>query len=183
LFQELAAQGKTILIVTHDPSITRLTEQTVILSDGEIIDEVVARALPLLNHPQMLQITHQAARRTYQPGETILQQGERVGHFFMVASGEVEVVLKKPDCPEISLARLGEGQFFGEVELLNGGKSIASVRAASSGAAEIALLERAEFLRLIDEAPAMQSELADVAHRRVLENQARSPRQAENGRQ
>ncbi len=94
LFQELAAQGKTILIVTHDPSITRRTEQTVILSDGEIIDEVVARALPLLNHPQMLQITHQAAKRVYQPGETILQQGERVGHFFMVASGEVEVVLE-----------------------------------------------------------------------------------------
>jgi ABC-type lipoprotein export system ATPase subunit len=181
LFQELAAQGKTILIVTHDPSITRLTEQTVILSDGEIIDEVVARALPLLNHPQMLQITHQAAKRVYQPGETILQQGERVGHFFMVASGEVEVVLNKPDCPEISLARLGAGQFFGEVELLNGGKSIASVRAALSGAVEIALLDREEFLRLLDSAPVMQAELTGVAQKRVQEHQARAQTQAEKG--
>jgi ABC-type lipoprotein export system ATPase subunit len=178
LFQRLADLGKTILIVTHDPSITRRTEQTVILSDGEIIDEVVARALPLLNHPQMLHITHQAARRVYQPGEIILQQGERVEHFFMVASGEVDVVLKKPDCPEISLARLGAGQFFGEVELLNGGKSIASVRAASSGPVEIALLDRAEFLRLIDSAPAMQAELTGVAQQRLRQHQT----QAEEGR-
>ncbi len=180
MFQKLAAQGKTILIVTHDPSITRLTEQTVILSDGEIIDEVVARALPLLNHPQMLQITHRAAKRVYQPGETILQQGERVEHFFMVANGEVEVVLHKPGCQEISLARLGAGQFFGEVELLNGGHSIASVRAASGGGndpsalVEIALLDRAEFIRLIDSAPAMQAELAGVAKKRVQEHQARA---------
>ena len=182
LFQRLADLGKTILIVTHDPSITRRTEQTVILSDGEIIDELVARALPLLNHPQMLHITHQAERRTYQPGETILQQGEQVGHFFMVASGEVDVVLKKPDCPEICLARLGAGQFFGEVELLNGGKSIASVRAASSGPVEIALLDRAEFLRLIDSAPAMQAELSGVAQQRLREHQARADEDTPGGR-
>jgi len=38
LFETLASSGKTILIVTHDPSITRRTDQTIILSDGEIIE-------------------------------------------------------------------------------------------------------------------------------------------------
>ncbi|NIQ97822.1 MAG: macrolide ABC transporter ATP-binding protein, partial [Desulfuromonadales bacterium] len=57
LFEELAARGKTIMIVTHDPSLTSRTDQTVILSDGEIVDELVARALPLLNHPDMLEAT------------------------------------------------------------------------------------------------------------------------------
>jgi putative ABC transport system ATP-binding protein len=173
LFQELAAKGKAILIVTHDPSITRRTDQTVILSDGEIIDDVVARALPLLNHPQMLQVTHQAEKRLYQPGETILQQGERVEHFFMIASGEVDVVLSKPDCLEISLARLGAGQFFGEVELPSGSQSIASVRAAPGGPVEIVLLDRKEFLRLIDGAPVMQAGIAAVAQERLLEHRAR----------
>jgi ABC-type lipoprotein export system ATPase subunit len=172
LFQQLADQGKTILIVTHDPSITRRTDQTVILSDGEIVDQVVARALPLLNHPQMLEVTHRAERRTYQPGETILQQGLPVVHFFMVASGEVDVVLHKEGCMEMSLARLGAGQFFGEVELMNGGKSIASVRAALNGPVEVALLDRGEFLSLIDEAPNMRAELTSVAQARLQENQA-----------
>jgi putative ABC transport system ATP-binding protein len=36
LFQNLAEQGKTILIVTHDPSLTRRTDRTVYLADGEI---------------------------------------------------------------------------------------------------------------------------------------------------
>ncbi len=172
LFQDLAAQGKTILIVTHDPSITRSTDQTVILSDGEIVDQVVAQALPLLNHPQMLQITHQAIRRTYSPGETILRQGEPVEHFFMVASGEVQVVLQKPGCPEIILAHLGVGQFFGEVELLNGGRSIASVRAAPSEPVKVALLDRQQFSELVASAPPQQAELAGVAQARREENQA-----------
>jgi putative ABC transport system ATP-binding protein len=38
LFEKLVSQGKTILIVTHDPSITQRTDQTILLSDGEIIN-------------------------------------------------------------------------------------------------------------------------------------------------
>ncbi len=76
LFQDLAGRGKTVLIVTHDPSITRRTDQTIILSDGEIIDQSVARALPYLSHPQMLAATKQAEKRKVPAGETILRQGE-----------------------------------------------------------------------------------------------------------
>ncbi len=174
LFQDLAAQGKTILIVTHDPSITRRTDQTVILSDGEIIDSGVARALPLLNHPQMLAVTRQAKMRLYQPGQLILKQGEHVANFFMVASGEVDVVLNKPGCIELNLARLGVGQFFGEIELLDGGRSIASVRAAQAGPVELALLDREEFLRLINDAPDMQAGLASVAKERLQEHRSQA---------
>ena len=87
--------GKTILIVTHDPSITQRTDQTIILSDGEIIDQTVARALPFLSHPQMLAATKQAKKQKVAPGATILQQGEAVEHFFMIVSGEVEIVVNK----------------------------------------------------------------------------------------
>jgi putative ABC transport system ATP-binding protein len=38
LFKDFAMRGKTILIVTHDPSFTERTQQTVMLADGEIID-------------------------------------------------------------------------------------------------------------------------------------------------
>lgn len=37
LFAELAARGKTIVIVTHDPSLTRRTDKTVIIADGKIV--------------------------------------------------------------------------------------------------------------------------------------------------
>ncbi|HMB22461.1 MAG TPA: ATP-binding cassette domain-containing protein, partial [Anaerolineales bacterium] len=38
LFERLAKQGKTVLIVTHDPSISQRTDQTIVLSDGEVVD-------------------------------------------------------------------------------------------------------------------------------------------------
>jgi ABC-type lipoprotein export system ATPase subunit len=174
LFGELADRGKTILLVTHDPSFTRATDQTVILSDGEIIDDMIARALPLLTHPQMLQATHEAEKRVYQPGTTILHQGKEVEHFFMIASGEVDVVLNSPGCPEISLARLGEGQFFGEVELLHSADSIASVRAAVNGPVELSLLPKDGFHQLLRGSPSTQEMVADVARARLAENRAQN---------
>jgi ABC-type lipoprotein export system ATPase subunit len=174
LFGALADQGKTILLVTHDPSFTKATDQTVILSDGEIIDDLVARALPLLSHPQMLRATHQAEKRVYQPGATILHQGREVDHFFMIARGEVDVVLNSPGCPEISLARLGEGQFFGEVELLHSQDSIASVRAATTGPVELSILPKHDFRKLLQGSPSSQEMVAEVARLRLAENRAQN---------
>ena len=55
-----------------------------ILSDGEIVDELVAQALPLLNHPQMLEATQLAGKKEYPPGATIIRQGEPVQFFYLV---------------------------------------------------------------------------------------------------
>ena len=170
LFEELAARGKTVVIVTHDPAITRRTHQTIILSDGEIIDQAVARSLPMLTHPQMLAATHQARREVFPAGSVVLQQGEPVENFFMVADGEVEIIVRSENCAEISLARLGPGQFFGEVELTSGGDSIASVRAVPENPVELAVLPKDEFFALIHDSPSTRQAMADVAQARRQEN-------------
>jgi putative ABC transport system ATP-binding protein len=170
LFEHLAGQGKTVIIVTHDPAITKRTDQTVILSDGEIVDNAVARALPFLSHPQMLAATHKARRETYPPSETILRQGDPVDYFFMVSTGEVDILLENKDCEEMCLARLGPGQFFGEVELTQGGESIASVRAGTGSAVELALLPKGEFFQLVDGSPLTRNVMDEVASSRLGEN-------------
>lgn len=169
LFEELAESGKTILIVTHDPAITDRSDQTVILSDGEIIDSTIARALPRLSHPQMLAATHQAEKRTFAAQEIILRQGEPVEHFCMIVEGEVEIVVTSEHCGEMRLAFLGPGQFFGEVELTQGGNSIAGVRASARGAT-LALLPRPSFFELIDGSPLTRNTLVDLAESRFAEN-------------
>jgi ABC-type lipoprotein export system ATPase subunit len=176
LFEELASKGKTIVIVTHDPSLTKRTDQTVIISDGEIIDKTVANALPLLDHPQLLQATQHAERRTYSPGSTILRQGESVENFFMVAVGDVEIVLSSSSCNEMNLARLGPGQFFGEVELLRGGDSIASVRAAGDDPVELAVLPKGIFQQLLGSSASMKDALAQEVQLRLQQNLARRER-------
>lgn len=41
LFEDLAGRGKTILIVTHDDELARRAQRTVVIADGEIVDERV----------------------------------------------------------------------------------------------------------------------------------------------
>ena len=173
LFEDLAAQGKTILIVTHDPSITRRTDQTIILSDGEIIDQTIARALPYLSHPQMMSATKKSERRIYQPGEIIIQEAIPVVNFFMIVSGEVEVVLNTNQPNEMVLTTLGEGKYFGEIGLTKETDATASVRALAADT-EVAVLPKAIFTNLISESTPTREIINEVAETRLAEtNQIR----------
>ena len=172
LFQDLAARGKTVIIVTHDPSITRRTDQTIILSDGEIIDPVVACTLPFLTHPQMLMATHKSRTHLFQPGETILARGAPVDHFYMIDAGEVEIIGQNGRSGEVTLARLAPGQHFGEVELLNDVHAIAAVRAAGDRPVELAMLEKADFLEFLGESATARRSFEEIAAERMAENAA-----------
>ena len=172
LFENLARQGKTILIVTHDPSITERTDQTIILSDGEIIDPIVARALPFLTHPQMLLATKTAEKRKAPPGHVILKQGEAVEHFFIVVSGEVDIIMESKNHKEVALTRLGPGQFFGEIELMQQGRAVAHVHASEQGV-EMALLPKSLFYELIDGSPLTRTAIHEVVATRLAENRRR----------
>jgi len=181
LFDHLVASGKTIAMVTHDPSLTERTSRTIVISDGELIDETVAHCLPLLGHRQMLEATHMVEHITYRASTPILQQGEHVDYFFMVTSGAVEVVLCNRR-KEFTVARLGPGQFFGEVELMRGGQSIASVRAASEGPAELAALPREGFNRLVENSSITGEALGKIVQLRLAENRTADRRQSKRGK-
>jgi ABC-type lipoprotein export system ATPase subunit len=172
LFSQLVEQGKTIILVTHDPSITKRTLRTLIISDGEIIDETVAQALPLLNHTQMLKVTHLLEHMEISAGGTIIHKGEHVDYFFMIAHGEVEVVLQGSKGPEATLARLGEGEFFGEVELIHGGNSIASVRAAPDGPVKLVALHHKAFTEMLAGSPLTEEAIAHIVQTRLAENRS-----------
>jgi len=179
LFDHLVRSGKTIAMVTHDPSLTERTSRTIIITDGELVDETVAQCLPLLTHRQMLDATHHLERFTYQARSTILQQGQHVDYFFMVESGVVEVVLcpvREPGLPrrqnreDTHIARLEPGQFFGEIELVQGGQSIACIRAASDGPVELVALHRDPFVKLLGDSPLTEEMIGRIVQVRLEEN-------------
>jgi putative ABC transport system ATP-binding protein len=176
LFDTMVEQGKTIIIVTHDPTITRRTARTLIISDGEIIDETVARSLPLLSHAQMLNVSKRLHTREFAPGETILRKGEQVGNFYMIASGQVEILLQRPKKDDYILAQLGAGEFFGEVELIHGGDSIASVRASEEGTVRLSMLPHQDFTAMLHGSPLTEEALCKIVQARLAENRAANPR-------
>ncbi|MCP4360213.1 MAG: cyclic nucleotide-binding domain-containing protein [Chloroflexi bacterium] len=117
----------------------------------------------------MLHATRQAERRTVPSGETIVRQGEPVSHFYMVVEGAVNIIIQRNN-QEASVARLGPGQFFGEVELLADRQSIASVHAAEGQPVELALLPKNLFHKLIEQSPPTEAEIQHVAEARQAEN-------------
>jgi len=182
LFEELVENGKTIVMVTHDPSLTSRTSRTITISDGVLINEMVAQALPLLTHPQMLEITQKLERRVIEPGETIIHRDQPVEAFFIIEKGMVNVVLQGRRKDNINLARLGAGEFFGEVELVRGGMSIANVRAYRDGPVELLALSRADFNHMLDQSPLTQESISAVVQERVKINKSADRRKWRLGR-
>ena len=45
LFERLVAQGKTFIVVTHDASLARRVQRSVIITDGEVFNGQVAKAV------------------------------------------------------------------------------------------------------------------------------------------
>jgi ABC-type lipoprotein export system ATPase subunit len=170
LFDYLVRSGKTIAMVTHDPSLTERTSRTIIITDGELVDETVAQCLPLLSHRQMLEATRQLEHFTHQPGSVILRQGQHVDYLFMIERGTVEVALTGQNQKDIYIASIETGQFFGEIELLQGGQSIASIRAASDGPVELAALHRDPFVNLLRDSPLTEQMIGRIVQARLEEN-------------
>ncbi len=87
LFQELAGQGKTIVMVTHDQSLSRQTGRSLILSDGELIQPVLAKVFSKLSHSNLLKVQHLSQLIRLTPGETLPAQVA----MFVIASGNLQI--------------------------------------------------------------------------------------------
>lgn len=169
LFDELSKRGKTIVMVTHDPTMTKRTSRTVVISDGELVDETIAQALPLLSHRMMKDLSNRVEHVTYQPGQTIIEAKAPVDSFFMITSGEVDVVLKGRRADDVVISTLGSGDFFGEMELIRGGKSVASVRGATGEPVELLRLSRENFNWLTTESPITAEAMGRIIQKRLEE--------------
>ncbi|MBL8110959.1 MAG: ATP-binding cassette domain-containing protein [Anaerolineales bacterium] len=167
LFEELTRRGKTVLMVTHDPSLTSRTTRNIIIADGELINETIAKSLPWLRHRHMMEFTKLAEERTYPPKATIISREEPIENFFMIRKGEVEVVLHDRKNGENVISRLKPGEFFGEIELLRGGKAIANVRASEEEPVEVLTIKREDFKRVMDVSPRTADAVGKIVQERL----------------
>jgi ABC-type lipoprotein export system ATPase subunit len=170
LFENLVDQGKTILMVTHDRDLARRATRTVMLSDGEIVEEYLVKTFPALTEQHLIQATRHLERETFAPGSIILREGTPPDRFYIVTRGQVEVLVEAADGDRLVVARMGRGQYFGEIELLQGGTNIATIRADLDTGVEVAALDRETFRRLVTESAATRETLEQIAQARISEN-------------
>jgi ABC-type lipoprotein export system ATPase subunit len=171
LFNNLVAQGKTIIIVTHDSGLAKRTHRTALIADGEIVNEYVAKAMPSLSHDQLLLATRQAKVQRYDPGSMILSEGTSGNLFYIVSKGTVDVMLERANAANVIAAQMGPGQYFGEMEFLHGQKRSASIRAAEHGGPVEVLTLSFDTLRdLLDKSENTRAEIQMIASERKKQN-------------
>jgi ABC-type lipoprotein export system ATPase subunit len=176
LFERLVEGGKTILMVTHDNDLAERVTRTLIISDGAIIEEYLAETFPALTEEQLVWATRNLDLKHYAPGEVIIQQGVPHDEFNLITHGNVEVRLKTANGQEFLIDRLSVGQYFGEISLLRGVDSTATVCAAPGSPVRVAALDRETFVKLVE-----QSELTGAALDEVMRARLDTLARRENG--
>jgi len=102
-------------------------------------------------------------------GQEIVSEGDPVDHFYIVGAGTV-VASGVFSGKVRELARLGPGGFFGEVALLQGGKSAVTIRAETP--AQLLTLTSQEFGALMEQVPALASAVREAVQARKAERLA-----------
>jgi ABC-type lipoprotein export system ATPase subunit len=166
LFQKLVDEGKTILMVTHDEDLAQRASRTVIIADGEIVNEYIAQAMPTLSHHTMLQATRKLRSHKFGPGEVIIQQGEAADKFYIVTKGKAEVFLTRSNGRNVYVDDVKEGQYFGEMALFQGGKREAMVRSSLDDPVEVITLEKSEFDALLSDSIELRAEIEQMVFNR-----------------
>jgi cAMP-dependent protein kinase regulator len=75
---------------------------------------------------------------SHDEGSVIISEGQPGASMYIIGSGEVKVYTRGPGGSTLYLAKLGEGEFFGEVSMLTGKPRTATITAS----------QRTELLRL-----------------------------------
>jgi CRP-like cAMP-binding protein len=109
--------------------------------------------------------------QVFQQGQAVFREGDPADCAYFIERGEVEVS-RLQDGREEVLARLGVGDYFGEMGLLADQKRNATVRATTE--TRVAVAGKENFLRMVFAVAPVRENILATAHRRVMRN-AESP--------
>ena len=166
LISHLVDSGKTVIMVTHDASLASRTNRSMILSDGELVNEWVAKAFPAIPHPRMLWLSHQLQPLSFEPGQPAGLQTSSEAGLFLVTNGQLEISLnhgRRADEPPV---RLGPGEYLSQLELQSAGDLLAGLRAGTGEPLEVLALPASGFERWMQEASLDQERLKQAAEQR-----------------
>ncbi|MFP3869996.1 MAG: cyclic nucleotide-binding domain-containing protein [Syntrophobacteria bacterium] len=120
-----------------------------------------------LNEEQMAQVSQGAHLLLFDPGKTIIRQGDRGRSLYIVLDGKVKVLTYDHQGREIALAYLQENKFFGEMSFLTGQPRSATVQAVEESL--VCELRPAPIEHLISKLPKVRGTLEEYYRKRLNE--------------
>jgi CRP-like cAMP-binding protein len=103
--------------------------------------------------------------KIFEPGETIVRQGESGSQMFVIQRGSVEIVRRSANGEEVRLALLGPGDVFGEMAIFE--HEVRSATARAAGEAVVLTVDRRTFLRRVQEDPSLAFHMLRSMSQRV----------------
>jgi putative ABC transport system ATP-binding protein len=89
IFEELADQGKTILLVTHDRALAARANRMLLISDGELANEWLVAAFPDGSHPELVSLSKQAVKVHLPPGVALDKAAGQSSPVYLLVRGEL----------------------------------------------------------------------------------------------
>ena len=169
IFEDLALQGKTILIVTHDISLAQRASRRILISDGEVINEYLAKAFPGLPHNLLMEISRLVAERSYPPGASLAQKGAADAGFFLVTKGQVEILRRCEKGDQETLGQIGPGEFFSLLDIQESPSCDLCFKAAPQENVDVLSLDRETFQKLVESEAGLTELLQAQAKQRSQE--------------
>jgi CRP/FNR family transcriptional regulator, cyclic AMP receptor protein len=126
------------------------------------------RAVPIfseLDDSEVKKIAEIGINRKYTKNGIIFLEEEEGAALFIITSGRVKVVRTDDQGKEVILSILGEGDFFGEMAILDGLPRSATV--VSIDDSELFMIHRRDFLQLIEKSPQVAVSLLRELTRRL----------------
>lgn len=129
---------------------------------AELLKRVpLLRTLP---EADLLRLADSTRQVSYEADQVVVEMGDAGRSLFVILEGSVQVVYPGRSS-EFELARLGPGDFFGEMALLNEKPRSATVRALD--ALRALVLDKDSFRRAVKERPALAVHLLESLSERI----------------
>ena len=120
-----------------------------------MIDPGILRTIPIfvdLADSELKELTRVCHIKTFKKDEVVFLEKESAEFFYVVLGGKVKITIQGGDGKEVILSWLTDGDFFGEMALLDEEPRSATVVAAEK--VDLLTLRREVFLRILRENPA-----------------------------
>jgi putative ABC transport system ATP-binding protein len=128
IFEEQVAEGKTVLMVTHDNSLAQRAARRLVIIDGELIFEPISNAFPELPHHQLLELSRCLEPVAFAPGG-VIARGDSGPDLLLITRGTVEVVVSGRWRSQVSAGVLGPGDWISREDMRLGRPTLAGLRA------------------------------------------------------
>ncbi|GAB4368948.1 MAG: Crp/Fnr family transcriptional regulator [Calditrichia bacterium] len=132
------------------------------------MDVEVLKNIPLfseLSDKDLKKISQVASKQHYHKDNLILIEEEVGSTMFVILSGRVKISRISDDGREVILSILSDGDFFGEMSLLDGHTRSANVTAIENS--ELLVIRREEFLQMLQDYPQIAINLLKELAQRI----------------